>query len=90
MKKSKFKILPGGLIDKPGSAKSYKTGSWRSERPIWNKNKCIQCLICVNFCPDDAIPIKNGKRRETNFDYCKGCGICAQECPVKVIIMKKE
>lgn len=27
---------------------------------------------------------------ETNYDICKGCGICAEECPVKAIEMIKE
>ncbi|MBI4652712.1 4Fe-4S binding protein [Candidatus Kuenenbacteria bacterium] len=35
-----------------------------------------------------GIPVKNGKRKETNLDYCKGCGICSQVCPIKIIKMK--
>lgn len=85
----KNKILPGGIIDNPGSSKNYKTGSWRSQRPVWDKTKCIQCLVCVNYCPENCIPLKEDKRIETDFDYCKGCGICAQVCPVKAIIMKE-
>jgi pyruvate ferredoxin oxidoreductase delta subunit len=42
------------------------------------------------FCPDIAVPENTGKRIETNYDYCKGCGICAQVCPVKCIDMVKE
>ncbi|MDD3101772.1 MAG: 4Fe-4S binding protein [Patescibacteria group bacterium] len=85
----KNKILIGGIIDKPGSSKDYKTGSWRSQVPVWDKKKCIQCLVCVNYCPENCIPLKEDKRVETDFDYCKGCGICAQVCPVKAIIMKE-
>jgi Pyruvate/2-oxoacid:ferredoxin oxidoreductase delta subunit len=25
-----------------------------------------------------------------DYDYCKGCGICAQECPAKAIRMVAE
>jgi Pyruvate/2-oxoacid:ferredoxin oxidoreductase delta subunit len=25
-----------------------------------------------------------------NYDYCKGCGICAHECPLKIIKMERE
>jgi len=59
-------------------------------RPVWDKNKCVHCGLCAVYCPDNAIPVKDGKRLETNFDYCKGCGICARECPVKAIKMVEE
>lgn len=72
-----------------------KTGSWRSQKPIWDEKKCIHCMICFNNCPDRAITFKedkdgNIKRDKTNLDYCKGCGICANICPVKCIKMVQE
>ncbi len=67
-----------------------KTGSWRNQRPEWNKKKCINCMLCVIYCPDNCILAKKGIRQETDFDYCKGCGVCAKVCPVKAITMKKE
>jgi len=27
---------------------------------------------------------------EPNLDYCKGCGICAKECPVQCIEMVRK
>lgn len=89
----------------PATSLEYKTGSWRSMRPVFDPNNCIHCMICVAYCPDMAIPItkseegvvgkggrlyKGAVRLETNFDYCKGCGICAQECPTKCITMIRE
>ena len=92
--KSAKEIPIGGLIDEPGSSRKFKTGDWRSFRPIWAKEKCIHCMMCVTWCPDDSIPTEgkanNIKRKETNIDYCKGCGICAQVCPVKCIKMEEE
>ncbi len=41
---------------------------------------CFQCDNCWHFCPDAAV-IKNDTGYEIDYDYCKGCGICAQECP---------
>jgi 2-oxoisovalerate ferredoxin oxidoreductase delta subunit len=26
----------------------------------------------------------------TDYDYCKGCGVCANECPFKAISMVEE
>ncbi|MEK7166886.1 MAG: 4Fe-4S binding protein [Patescibacteria group bacterium] len=82
------KISIGGMIDKLGSSKEYKTGTWRTFCPIWNEKKCIHCLQCVQFCPENCIPVENGKRKKTNLDYCKGCGICSQVCPIKIIKME--
>ena len=83
----------GGLIDEPGSSKNFKTGDWRSFRPIWDKTICTQCMICPTQCPDFAIPTKGKgndiQRQETDFEFCKGCGICAQVCPVKCIKMEE-
>ena len=82
----------GGTLPEPGSANDYKTGGWRSMRPIWNKDKCIQCYACWINCPDSSIIIKEGKVAGIDYDHCKGCGICAHECPSKVqaITMEKE
>ncbi|GAB4438952.1 MAG: pyruvate synthase subunit PorD [bacterium] len=88
--KSWKEITPGGIIDEPGSSEQYLTGSWRSFRPIWDSEKCIQCYRCFSFCPDNAILIKDGKVAGINYDYCKGCGICAHECPKKANAIKME
>lgn len=95
MKLKSAKEIPiGGLIDEAGSSKKFKTGDWRSFRPIWDKEKCIHCMMCVCLCPDNSIPTKGSgndiKRKETDLEYCKGCGICADICPVKCIKMEEE
>jgi len=90
MKKGWKQIPIGGIIDKPATSKEYKTGTWKALFPEWHSEKCIQCLICALNCPDNSITVKDGKRDETNLDYCKGCGLCAAVCPVKCIEMKEE
>jgi Pyruvate/2-oxoacid:ferredoxin oxidoreductase delta subunit len=39
---------------------------------------CFECDNCYGVCPDNAvIKLGPGKRFEFNYDYCKGCGMCA-------------
>ncbi len=71
------------------SATEYKTGDWRNKRPVRDKEKCTRCLICWIFCPDAAISW-DGTDIHFNLDFCKGCGICAEECPVNCIEMEEE
>jgi pyruvate ferredoxin oxidoreductase delta subunit len=83
-------IPEGGLILEAGNAHSYKTGDWRSMRPIIDKSNCINCLSCWIVCPDSSIIVKDEKFDHFDYDHCKGCGICAHECPKKCIDMKSE
>ncbi len=80
----------GGAVTRTASALENKTGSWRAFRPIIDEKKCINCAFCSAYCPDNAIPFKDGKREDVNLEYCKGCGICSKVCPVKAIEMKEE
>ena len=81
----------GGNIYEAGNARNFKTGDWRSLRPIYISEKCKQCGLCFPVCPDNAIPVnKELQREDFNYDYCKGCGVCAKVCPFKAIEMKEE
>jgi NADPH-dependent glutamate synthase beta subunit-like oxidoreductase len=52
---------------------------------------CFECDNCYGVCPDNAvIKLGPGKRFEFKLDYCKGCGICAAECPCGAIEMRPE
>jgi len=88
MKKNYKQIPIGGMITKAGNSEEYKTGDWKSFKPERDEKKCTNCLICVNYCPENCIKVKNGKLNHSDLDYCKGCGICATECPFKAIVMK--
>ncbi len=89
-KKLSWKQLPEGDILEAGTAKNFKTGNWRSTKPVHIPEKCIHCLICWIYCPDSAIRTEDGKFFEFDYDYCKGCGICAHECPKDAIVMESE
>ncbi|PIN68872.1 hypothetical protein COV93_07860 [Candidatus Woesearchaeota archaeon CG11_big_fil_rev_8_21_14_0_20_43_8] len=51
--------------------------------------KCIKCDNCLIFCPDCCIK-KTEKGYKVDYDYCKGCGICAEECPRGIISLEEE
>lgn len=52
---------------------------------------CFECDNCYGVCPDNAvIKLGPGKKFAINYDYCKGCGICAHECPCGAIDMVSE
>lgn len=84
-------LEPGCLIVKPGCAAEFKTGDWRTgQRPVTDYDKCIKCGRCYIYCPDLAYADRGDGTYEWLGDYCKGCGICAAECPADAIEMKEE
>lgn len=50
---------------------------------------CIYCDNCYFYCPDMAIT-KLEKGYLVKTDYCKGCGLCVEECPTGSIRMIEE
>ncbi len=73
-----------------GATLSNFTGDWRTFMPVVDDAKCVKCYICWKFCPEPAIFIREDGYVGIDYDYCKGCGICANECPTKAITMVKE
>ena len=79
-------------VQKPVKGEAGKTGSWSSLKPVLDESKCIPaksgkmaCFKCWIYCPEACI--KKTIPPEIELDYCKGCGICEEECPVKAITM---
>ena len=71
--------FPAGHLVNPNSG-------YRTFAPKFHHEQCILCFI---YCPEGAI-CKDGEQLTVDMDYCKGCGICAHECPKKCIEMGKE
>ncbi len=80
---------------KPAKGEAGRTGDWRDEGPVIDHIKCIPskkgkpaCFLCWLYCPEGVvrmtIPV------EIDLEYCKGCGICAEECPPGAIRMVRE
>jgi 2-oxoacid:acceptor oxidoreductase delta subunit (pyruvate/2-ketoisovalerate family) len=51
---------------------------------------CFGCDNCYGVCPDNAIIKLGDGQYEVDYDYCKGCGLCAAECPCGAIEMRPE
>jgi len=91
------KIIYGRMKShsEPGPGDAGKTGSWRVLRPVIDLKKCIPaksgkmaCFLCWLYCPDGVVT--RTIPPEINYEYCKGCEICAEECPANAIAMIEE
>lgn len=83
-------LAPGFVVTEPGNARSYRTGDWRAQRPVFNHDRCIKCGICSLFCPEDCVSQNEDGYFEADLYHCKGCGICARECWTEAITMVEE
>ncbi|MBI2312115.1 MAG: NAD(P)-binding protein [Betaproteobacteria bacterium] len=81
-RQSTFEEVQGGLDE---------TNALFEARRCLSCGNCFECDNCYGVCPDNAvIKLGPGKRFRFNYDYCKGCGICAAECPCGAIKMVPE
>jgi 2-oxoacid:acceptor oxidoreductase delta subunit (pyruvate/2-ketoisovalerate family) len=79
---------------KPNTTLNNKTGSWRTLKPKFLADKCTACGICPRVCPEgiiyqtDKVNALGKLSFACDLDYCKGCSLCATECPFKAIVME--
>jgi Fe-S-cluster-containing dehydrogenase component len=47
-----------------------------------DRDKCVDCTICVPLCPTEALVVE-GAQRQVKFvkEKCIACGICLKACP---------
>lgn len=82
-------------MSKPAVGEAGATGDWRNKHPVIDPALCSaakqgreSCQLCWSYCPDACI--SRGAPPSIDLTYCKGCGICAKECPSKAIEMVAE
>jgi 2-oxoacid:acceptor oxidoreductase delta subunit (pyruvate/2-ketoisovalerate family) len=68
-----------------------ETNALYEARRCLSCGNCFECDNCYGVCPDNAvIKLGPGNRFKFNYDFCKGCGVCEQECPCGAIAMVPE
>jgi 2-oxoacid:acceptor oxidoreductase delta subunit (pyruvate/2-ketoisovalerate family) len=87
-RRSTFEEVVGGLDE---------TTALFEARRCLSCGNCFSCDNCFGVCPDNAVLKLTGAERESagrgyafDYDFCKGCGICAAECPSGAIEMIPE
>lgn len=82
--------IPEGMLDF-----SEPTETISDQDAVYEAGRCISCGVCnfcdtcMTFCPDFCIQ-RTPEGYKVDLDYCKGCGICSQECPRDVIALIQE
>jgi NADPH-dependent glutamate synthase beta subunit-like oxidoreductase len=81
-RQSTFEEVLGGLDE---------TNAVFEARRCLSCGNCFECDNCYGVCPDNAVTkLGPGKRFEFKYDFCKGCSMCATECPCGAIEMVPE
>ena len=79
------------VITCPGNSVARKTGDWRLFRPAMpERGKCVRCRMCFMFCPDSCISFDPDGYPVIDYDHCKGCLICVNECKPKALVAERE
>ncbi len=81
-RRTTFEEVTGGLDE---------TNALYEARRCLSCGNCFECDNCYGVCPDNAVmKLGPGNRFKIDLDYCKGCGLCAAECPCGAIKMIPE
>ncbi|MFZ5649946.1 MAG: NAD(P)-binding protein [Bacillota bacterium] len=52
---------------------------------------CVKCDNCYYYCPDMAVIREPSPEKTYGVEdrYCKGCGLCVEECPRGAVVLKE-
>jgi pyruvate ferredoxin oxidoreductase gamma subunit len=67
-----------------------QTGNWRQFRPVLHRERCSRCRLCFVWCPEAAIALDADDYPVVDYTVCKGCVLCAHECPTRAFSTEKE
>ncbi len=85
-------VRRGSTFDEVVGGLDESTAKYEARRCLSCGN-CFACDNCFGVCPDNAV-IKLDEpgpyRYEIDLDFCKGCGLCVEECPAGAIEMTPE
>jgi heterodisulfide reductase subunit A len=59
-----------------------------SSLPVYNKNLCTGCEVCIKVCPFHAIRKNENDEIEIIEALCKGCGVCGATCTNKALVIR--
>lgn len=90
-KLKKYHEIPIGGTVISREVEQPKTGGWRlGLKPEVDLSKCVNCLLCWINCPDTAVLTWESAFYGFDYEYCKGCELCAEVCPTDAIEMIDE
>jgi pyruvate ferredoxin oxidoreductase delta subunit len=73
-----FRIGPRGQSRNP----QFKRGTTKTQRPVVRFDLCTKCTLCWLECPDECFDPTPDGYYDVDYQYCVGCGKCAEVCPV--------
>jgi len=76
----KFKIGISGCPNNCSKPIENDIGIMGGVLPVWDKEACSSCRLCVSICPVQAIE-QSGKDFILDQGRCILCGVCVRNCP---------
>ena len=65
----------------------FKRGTTKTQRPLVRFDLCTKCTLCWLECPDECFDPTHDGLYDIDYQYCVGCGKCAEICPVRECIV---
>ena len=88
------KLCPAGAIQDQYGLASQRVKRKLWAKPVFDKKRCMACVICLDACPTDCIALNLPEKKDPNAypevvdaASCLSCGFCAQDCPVGAVEM---